>query len=69
MDERADESTVVRAAKATQTFSLVHAIGNKERVSARGLSESECKKRKEYLAVSAAMVGGGSVTCLPDSLL
>ncbi len=52
-----------------ETYRLVHAIGNTERVSAKDLSKRECDTRKAELKSTAAALGtGGSITCLPDSL-
>jgi len=52
-----------------ETFRLVHAIGNTEKESARGLSKSECEwRRDEKKQVAAALGVGGSITCLPESL-
>lgn len=66
-------STPVAAGE--ETYRLVHAIGNKETVLAKGLSESECRRRKsDNIAVAEALgihnerLGIGSITCLPDSL-
>jgi hypothetical protein len=60
---------------ADETYRLVQALGNSERVSAKGLSKAECEARKRDLkAVSEAIgttndrSGRGSITCLPDSL-
>lgn len=59
---------LVAAAKA-ETYRLIHAIGNTEKVSAKGLTKAECEKRKKDLKIVADTTGaGGSVTCLPDSL-
>lgn len=56
-----------------ETFSLVHAIGNTEQVSGKGLSKQECENRKRDLKVVAEALGSynertgyGSITCLPD---
>ncbi|RJG46499.1 hypothetical protein D3Y55_21130 [Mesorhizobium sp. DCY119] len=54
---------------AQETYRLVHAIGNAEKVSAKRLSKGECEGRKKDMAIVAvALRSGGSVTCLPDSL-
>jgi len=57
------------------SYWLVHAIGNAEKVIARGLSKSECEARKvenikvaEALGVHDESQGIGSITCLPASL-
>lgn len=52
---------------AQETYRLVHAIGNKERYIAKGLSKAECESQKKEYAVIAAILVGGSVTCLPES--
>ena len=52
-----------------ETYRLVQAVGNKERVAAEGLSKAECEKRKTELKATAAALGTrGSITCLPESL-
>lgn len=52
-----------------ETYRLVHAIGNSERVSAKGLSKAECERRKaELKAVASALGAGGSITCLPERI-
>jgi len=60
---------------AAETYRLVHAVGNSERVVAKGLSKSECEALKrdhvkiaEALGVHSESLGIGSITCLPDSL-
>ncbi|MBX3504458.1 MAG: hypothetical protein KF895_03190 [Parvibaculum sp.] len=62
-------------AAATETYRLIHAIGNDEKEIARGLSKPECEARKrEYKTVADALgaydeaAGYGSITCLPESL-
>ena len=58
------------AQKPTETYRLVHAIGNAERVNATGLSKAACETRRVDLRRTAVLIGaGGSVTCLPDSAL
>lgn len=59
-----------------ETYRLIHAVGNVENESARGLSKAECESRKADLKqVAAAMgtydeaSGHGSITCLPESML
>lgn len=63
------------AAYADETYRLIHAVGNTENVSAKGLSKQECEKRKAELKVVASALGTyneatgyGSITCLPDSM-
>lgn len=52
-----------------ETYRLVHAIGNTERVNGKGMTKTECETRKKELkTIVAAMGVGGSVTCLPDSM-
>lgn len=52
-----------------ETYRLVHAIGNTERVNATGLSKSECEMRRDDAKIVAVSIGdGGSITCLPESL-
>lgn len=58
----------------TETYRLVHAIGNVENESARGLSKAECERRKTDLKQVASAMGTydeasgyGSITCLPES--
>lgn len=57
-----------------ETYRLVHAIGNSENISAKGLSKDECERRKRDLKKVATALGAydeqtgyGSITCLPDS--
>ena len=57
-----------------EKYRLVHAIGNTERVAARGLSQSECHRRRDELKDVATALGTyneatgyGSITCLPES--
>jgi len=59
---------------ASETYRLVQAIGNSEKVHAKGLSKAECEaKKRELKAVAEAIgtynekTGFGSITCLPDS--
>lgn len=59
---------------ATESYRLMHAIGNSENESARGLTKRECDSRKaELKAVAEALgtynegTGFGSITCLPES--
>lgn len=58
-----------------ETFSLVHAIGNNEHVSATGLSYGECNRRKADLKAAATALGTyneatgyGSIVCWPENL-
>ena len=58
-----------------ETYRLVHALGNKERFVAKGLSKAECAARKrehikvaEALGIHSERMGIGSITCLPESL-
>lgn len=58
----------------SETYRLVHAIGNTERESARGLSKNECEeKKRELKSVGTALrsynenTGYGSIACLPES--
>jgi len=58
-----------------ETYRLIHAIGNVENESGRGLSKSECEVRKKELKVVAEALGTynerlgvGSITCLPESI-
>jgi len=59
---------------ASETYRLVHAIGNSEKVIAKGLEKGECARRKrehikitEALGVHSERLGKGSITCLPES--
>lgn len=65
----------VADALASETYRLVQAIGNSEKVHAKGLSKEECETRKRELKAVAEGIGTynektgfGSITCLPDSL-
>lgn len=67
---------IVPTVSAAETYALVHAVGDTENVSAKGLTKAECEKRKADLKVVATALGTyneatghGSITCLPDSLL
>lgn len=52
---------------APETYRLIHAVGNEERETARGLSKTECERRRDELKiVSAALGTPGSITCLPE---
>jgi hypothetical protein len=68
-------ATQCSSAFAAETYRLVHAIGNTERVTARNLTKAECEARKrELMTVAEALgtynprTGYGSITCLPESL-
>ena len=62
-------SFVAASAAQAETYRLVHAIGNDEKVVARDLSKAQCEaKKKELKAVAESVGTGGSVTCLPESL-
>lgn len=53
--------------KGAETYRLVHAIGNIERINAVGLSKSECEMRRDDAKIVAVSIGaGGSITCLPE---
>lgn len=55
--------------KNAETYRLVHAIGNTERINAVGLSKSECEMRRDDAKIIAVSIGaGGSITCLPENL-
>lgn len=67
--------TVTAFSAHAETYRLVHAIGNAEKVVAKGLSKSTCEARKRELKATATALGtynentgSGSITCLPDSL-
>lgn len=56
------------AVTSAETYRLVHAIGNDENISARGLTLGRCQSlREEKRTVVKALGVGGSVTCLPES--
>lgn len=62
-------SMFAASAAQAETFRLVHAVGNSERVVAKDLSREECEARKrQQKQVADALGVGGSVTCLPESL-
>ena len=51
-----------------ETYRLVHAIGNTERILEKGMWLAACRARRdEHKIIVAALGAGGSVTCLPDS--
>ncbi len=63
-----------QSAKKTETYRLIHALGNSENEAARGLSKTECERRKQDLKVVSTSLGTyneatgyGSITCLPES--
>jgi hypothetical protein len=65
----------VWGASTAETYRLVQAIGNTERITAKGLSKAECEARKrelkavgEAVGTHNARTGRGSITCLPDRL-
>jgi hypothetical protein len=71
-DSTPANSTTTNAS--AESYWLVHAIGNAEKVVAKGLTLSECKSRKteytkaaEALGVHSESQGIGSITCLPAS--
>ena len=58
-----------------ETYRLIHAIGNTEREVDRGLSRTECERRRDDLKDVATALGAhneetgrGSITCLPESV-
>lgn len=62
------------AATASETYRLVQAIGNSEKVIAKDLEKGECARRKrehiqvaEGLGVHSERLGIGAITCLPES--
>lgn len=62
-------------ASQAETYRLIHAIGNTERVNAKGLTKVECERQKAELVGVASALGlhnektdRGSITCLPESL-
>lgn len=66
---------VTASAAHAETYRLVHAIGNSEKIIAKALSKSECDVRKrEHIKIAEALglhnerLGIGSITCLPESL-
>ena len=66
---------IAATAAHAETYRLVHAIGNTEHISAKGISKPECEARKRELKIVAEALGTynerlgiGSITCLPDSL-
>lgn len=63
-----------RTITAHETYRLVHAIGNDEKIAAKGLTKADCEAMKkdniavaEALGVHSQSLGIGSITCLPDS--
>lgn len=56
-------------AVADETYRLVHAIGQTEKILAKGLGKSECRRLRDERRKIVALLGvGGSVTCLPESI-
>jgi len=62
------------AGQGEETYRLVHAIGNTESEVARGLSQGECRRRRDEMKEVATALGTynepagrGSITCLPES--
>lgn len=58
----------------SETYRLIHAIGNNEKIVAYALSKNDCDIRKkdniavaEAIGVHGEMLGIGSIVCLPDS--
>lgn len=58
----------------TETYRLIQAVGTSENEAARGLSKTECERRKQDLKVVSTSLGTynertgyGSITCLPES--
>jgi len=61
-------------AQKAETYRLVQAIGNAERIAAKDLTKAECEARKVELKATATALGTyneqqgiGSITCLPES--
>lgn len=55
--------------EARESYRLVHAIGNTERIAATGMTMQACRAQQGELRTIATIIGaGGSITCLPDSL-
>lgn len=65
-------ATIVASAPvaiASETYRLVHAIGQTEKILAKGLGQSECRRLRDERRKIVALLGvGGSVTCLPESI-
>lgn len=60
---------MVASAAHAETYRLIQAIGNSEKETA-GLTKQECEaKKREIQAVTDAIGAGGTVTCIPESLL
>lgn len=62
------------SAALAETYRLVHAIGNTEKLIAKQLSKRDCEVRKrehiviaEALGIHSEKLGIGSITCLPES--
>ena len=59
----------------TETYRLIHAMGNDEQELARDLSRTDCESMKDdRIGLSAALgihsetLGIGSISCLPESV-
>lgn len=68
--------TAITTKPAAETYRLVHAIGNTEKVSAKGLSKDECDARKRELKAISEKIGTynertgyGSITCIAESIM
>lgn len=69
-----DNGSATGSDSPTETYRLIHAIGNDENEVDRGLSKSECHRRRDDLKKTATALGTyneatghGSITCLPES--
>ena len=69
-------STAIPTKSAAETYRLIHAIGNTEKVSAKGLSKVECEARKQELKAVSEKIGTynertgyGSITCIAESMI
>lgn len=58
-----------------ETYRLVHAIGNSEKIVADGMSKMDCAARKkddiaiaEALGIHSKKLGIGSIVCLPENV-
>ncbi len=65
----------VASSAQAETYRLIHAIGNSEKVIAKGLTKQACEEMKrdrvaiaEALGIHSEKLGIGSITCLPESL-
>jgi len=68
-------SATATLAGAAETYRLVHAVGNDEKIVAKDLSKKDCEAMKkdrtaiaEALGIHSEKLGVGSITCLPESL-